>query len=409
MSTNPSDHPHTVVNRHYQWIQTPADWSACLEHLGTVSRLALDVEANSLFAYRERVCLLQISTQAHDYVIDPLAGLNLEPLGALIGDPAVEKVLHAAEYDLILMTREYGWELRNLFDTMWAARILGMERVGLASLLEELFGVKLDKRHQRADWSKRPLTVEQLQYAQADTFYLLRLRDYLGEALKRGGLEEESAEIFAAQCQIKLPDNGFVADSFWSIPGVNQLTPQQQAILRELYLMRDQEASRQDRPPFKILGNAALMALAAHAPARWEELKLMPGLNEHLKQRYGALILRAVQAGRQAAPPRRPRPPTRPPEEVYLRYEKLFQWRKTTAHARGVNSDVIISRELLWEIAYANPQSPADLAGIRGLGPWQRQTYGPAWLQLLSQSPTNSRPAGRRRHRATNEPEGEQA
>lgn len=385
------------LTRDYQLIQSPATWAACVRHLHQVERLALDFEANSLFAYHERVCLLQISTQTYDYIVDPLADIDLTPLGTLLADPAVEKVLHAAEYDLILVTRDYGWELNNLFDTMWAARILGMERVGLASLLEELFGVKLDKRHQRANWCKRPLTPEQLRYAQADTFFLLRLRDHLGQALQARGHEEEAAEIFAAQTQIKLPDNGFSADDFWSIPGVNHLSPREQANLRELYIMRDHEAGRQNRPPFKILGNEVLVSLAQQAPTNWEALKQASGLNDRLKQRYGALILRALQAGRRADPPRRPTAPPRPPDEVYLRYEKLSQWRKHTAQARGVNSDVIMSREALWEIAYACPQTQADLAGVSSLGPWRRQTYGPALLRLLAQSPARAYRSRRQR------------
>lgn len=389
------------LTRSYQLIQSPAAWAACLQHLRQVERLALDFEANSLFAYRERICLLQISTRDHDYIVDPLAAIDLAPLGALLADPTVEKVLHAAEYDLILVTRDYGWEMNNLFDTMWAARILGMERVGLASLLEELFGVKLDKRHQRANWCKRPLTAEQLQYAQADTFFLLRLRDHLGQALQAGGHVEEAAEIFAAQTQIKLPDNGFSADDFWSISGVNHLSPREQANLRELYIMRDQEANRQNRPPFKILGNEVLVSLAQQAPTNWEMLKQASGLNERLKQRYGPLILRALQAGRRAEPPHRPVIPPRPPDDVYMRYEKLFQWRKHTAQARGVNSDVIISREALWEIAYANPQTPADLEALSGIGPWRRQTYGPALLRLLAQAPSPERYSRRQRRSRT--------
>jgi len=132
-------------------ITTPSDWKSCLARLEGEPRLAVDLESNSLFAYRERVCLIQISVPEQDYIIDPLSGLDFSGLGALFQSHDTEKVFHAAEYDLILMKREYGWDLANIFDTMWAARILGYARIGLASILESQYGLKLNKKYQKAD------------------------------------------------------------------------------------------------------------------------------------------------------------------------------------------------------------------------------------------------------------------
>ena len=158
----------------HKYIAAPRDWQDCLQKLQSESQLAIDLEANSMYAYRERVCLIQVSTTTQDYLIDPLTDLDLSGLGELIADPSVEKIFHAAEYDLILLKREYDWELNSLFDTMWAARILGYPRYGLANLLGDLFQVKLNKRYQKSNWCRRPLSRAQRTYAQLDTHFLFQ-------------------------------------------------------------------------------------------------------------------------------------------------------------------------------------------------------------------------------------------
>jgi ribonuclease D len=193
----------------YRLVTNPSDWQRCLAQLQKYPRLAIDLEANSLFAYREQVCLIQISIPNQDYIVDPLAKIDLSPLGAIIGDPAVEKVFHAAEYDLLLIKREFGWRLQNLFDTMWATRILGYDRCGLANILESFYGVSLDKKHQRANWCKRPLTTSQLAYARMDTHYLLRLRDDLAAELDEAGRTAEARETFAEQSDVHPNNNEF--------------------------------------------------------------------------------------------------------------------------------------------------------------------------------------------------------
>jgi len=233
-------------------VTKPSEWFDCLDRLQVEPSLAIDLEANSMFAYRESVCLIQISTPTQDYIVDPTADLDLTGLGELVTDPTIEKIFHAAEYDLILLKRQYGWELNNLFDTMWAARILAYQRFGLASLLEQFYDIRLNKRYQKSNWCKRPLDPEQLAYAQHDTHFLFQLRDRLARELSEMGCEEEAAEVFAAQTQIRLNDNSFNPDSFWSMNGARDLTRQQQAILKALNIFRDQEARRRDQPLFKI-------------------------------------------------------------------------------------------------------------------------------------------------------------
>lgn len=364
------------------YVDNAQAWQQCLADLQRVDRFALDLESNGLFVYREAVCLIQISTLTADYIIDPLAGLDLAPFGVLVGDPAIEKVLHASEYDLILLERTYGWALRNLYDTMWAARILGYDRIGLANMLESLYGMTISKKHQRANWCHRPLTVDELTYAQTDTHYLLRMRDDLAARLATGGHTLEAAEIFAEAEQVNLPQVAFSEDSFWSINGVQDLTPQQRAILRELNIARDKIAQDLNRPPFKVMGNQALLDLTQQAPRNSGTLFRMKGLNNGLVRRHGDALLAAIARGQQATPPRPPRR-ERVPDDVMARYDKLHNWRKERAAARGVASDVILTRNVLWAIARANPQNVAQLAQIPFMGAWRLAHYGPEILAAL--------------------------
>lgn len=363
-------------------IQSAEAWQECLRHLQQVDRIALDLESNGLFAYREQICLVQISTDVHDFIVDPFVDLDWEPFGRLIADPAVEKVLHASEYDLILLKRRHNWDLHNLFDTMWAARILGYDRIGLASMLEALYGIHLSKTHQRADWSQRPLKPSQLAYAQADTHHLLPMRDDLALRLEEEGCAEEAAEIFAEQARVRLPDVDFDAEDFWSINGALQLTPRGRAILRELHILRDREARRRNVPPFKVLSNQALLSVAEAAPTTPDGLRGLRGLSASVVGRYGAALLQAVAQGVQAPIPRRPRA-ERPADAVLRRYERLQNWRKERATQRGVASDVILSREAMWELARLNPRSTAELLDRNILGPWRAAAYGAEILHLL--------------------------
>jgi len=368
----------------FKFVESPREWQACIDSIQVEPRLAIDLEANSLYAYREEVCLIQISIPGQDYIIDPMAGLDLETLGEIINDGRIGKVFHAAEYDLILLKRQFGWVLHNLFDTMWAVRILGYERCGLANILADFYGVKLNKRHQKANWSKRPISESMLAYARMDTHFLLPLRERLYSELETAGCLEEAQEIFAEQSQIQLNDNGFDPDGFWTINGVNDLNPEQLKIVKALYIYRDQQAQRQDRPLFKVFADRTIMELALAAPKYVDQLPSIHGMSKGQIRRYGRRIVRIIrEAPREPVPKKANNNSQRPPEPVARRYERLRNWRKTRAQARGVESDVILSRATLWDLARINPQSKDDLGSIDSLGPWRRDKYGEDILHVL--------------------------
>lgn len=371
--------------RPYEYIETAAAWRECISRLREEPRLALDVEANSLYVYREYLCLLQISIPHADYIIDPLAGFPLEGLPEVLSNPEIEKVFHASEYDLILLKREFDWDVVHLFDTMWAARILGYANMGLAWFLENHFGVTLSKKHQKANWGLRPLTDSHLEYAQKDTHYLLELRDKLEQELIAQGRMEEAREIFEQVARVRVPERAFNAHSFWSIAGAHDLPPRCRAILQALDHLRDSEAKRRNLPPFKVLGNAVMVNIAKKKPKDREQLEHVPGVSRPVLDRLGDGILRAVARGSESELPRPLLRPARLTVEERDRLDMLMDWRKRVAQERGVQSDVVMHRDTLFEVARANPATLEEMLPIAGLGPARIRLYGASILQTLQE------------------------
>lgn len=355
------------------------------DDLKTTSLLAVDTESNSMHAYYERVCLVQLSTRKADYIIDPLTIDDMSPLGVLLAAPHIEKVFHAAEYDLMCLKRDFDFNVINLFDTMLAARICGYKAFGLNNLLATHMQVEADKSHQRDDWGERPLAPEALLYAQMDTHYLPQLRDILQAELTAGGHLAESEETFVEVCEATPAHDGriFDPDGFWKIGLPQRLYNGEMSVLRELYNLREEIAESRNVPPFKVFGNHVLVDLARAMPHSNNDLRTVRGMSAGQIRRYGAQILAAVGRGKRASLPEPPsyRPP---PQEVTDRYTALHTWRKERALQRGVESDVIISKQALWSLAQKVPSSLDQMEKIPGLGPWRLQTYGAELLQVIA-------------------------
>ncbi|NJD60928.1 MAG: ribonuclease D [Anaerolineae bacterium] len=349
--------------------------------LATQPAIAVDTESNSLYAYREQVCLIQFSIPDLDFLVDPLALDDLSPLGPIFTDARIQKVFHAAEYDLICLKRDFGFSFNNLFDTMLAARILGRTEVGLGSILAAEFGIQVDKRHQRANWGQRPLPDFLLDYARQDTHYLLPLRDKLQPELEEKGLEKLAREDFIRLCTVEAnPENG--KTTYWKVNGVHKLSPQQAAILQELCKYRDDVARQRNRPLFKVISDSTLQAIASSSPNSVEELKSLPGMTQHQLDRHGKAILQAVQRGLQSDPVHRPRS-ARPDDRFLARVEALKQWRKLKAKELEVESDIILPRDLLHDIASKNPGNMDELSEVLHGVPWRQEQYGEEILILL--------------------------
>ena len=266
-----------------------------LQAIAAEPALALDTESNSFHAYRERVCLLQLSSRGQDWVVDPLA-VDVGPLGRILSDGR-EVVLHGADYDVRCLRREFGWQLGSLFDTMLAAKRLGRVGLGLSALVEGRFGVKLSKAHQRSDWGRRPLTRDQLAYAALDTHYLLPLADELRAALSEAGQLDQARAEFRRAAAVEAREKVFDTEGWKRLKGARELDAPGRLVLRALWLAREARASEEDRPPFKVLGEQSMIELARRRPAGPEALARVPGVTPQVLRRLGPAIEAAVRAG----------------------------------------------------------------------------------------------------------------
>ena len=280
--------------------------------IGESTVLALDTEASSFHRYHERLCLIQISDRTRTFLIDPLVVPDMAPLGRLLADPAVEWVIHDADYDLRMLKKMWGFRVARVFDTMVSAELLNEAELGLAALLGKYFGVLVNKKFQKADWGKRPLPADMLAYAAMDTTYLIALRDKLDEALvatgRRGWAEEEFTELVDIPFQ---PTDHEDEPAFLRMKGAKALKPRQLAVLKEVHTWRDGLAQRLDRAPFMVLGNDVLIDMAKNPPQDLAELGRRKGVGSSTLTRNGVEIMAAVERGA-ACPkedwPRIPRP-----------------------------------------------------------------------------------------------------
>ncbi|MBM3502207.1 MAG: ribonuclease D, partial [Armatimonadetes bacterium] len=230
---------HEIADPGYTVVSDRAGFDRMMEALHAAPRLAVDIEADSLYHYFDKVCLIQISTDESTFVLDPLAVEQVLPLGAIFASERVETVFHAASYDTFCLGRDYGFTFARIFDTHVAAQLLGFVQLGLGALLEALMDVTHSKRRQRDDWSRRPLDPEQLEYAANDTRHLLGLRDLLERHLEVKGRLGWAREEFAAAAAAFPQEKIFDPEGFRRIKGSRDLSLSEFAALRALYLLRD--------------------------------------------------------------------------------------------------------------------------------------------------------------------------
>ncbi len=363
------------------FITTSTELEPLVARLAARRRLALDTESASYHRYVDRVYLVQVSSDQETALIDPLEVSDLSPIGALLSDPALEIVLHDADYDLRVLDRDYGFRARQVFDTRLAAQLAGEDGVGLGSLLERHLGVRLDKRHQRADWSRRPIPPEMAAYAADDTRHLLKLREVLVGRLQElerlHWAEEEFRRLEELRWVRNTNDHG---EDYLRIRGAKSLPRRQRAILQQLYRWRDRMARAQDRAPFRVVSNTALVELARAAPKRRSGLAQVPGMAESIVRRHGRDLLAAIQAGLRVPDselPRIERPRRHVPDAGYeARLERLKRLRNGCAETVRLDPGLVCPNGTLQGLAREIPKSTADLDRIAELRRWQREVLG---------------------------------
>lgn len=364
------------------WVDTLKALTKMVESLSEKPRIAVDTESNSLFAYQEKVCLIQISTPENDYLIDPFSFSDLSLLAPVFANPGVEKIFHAAEYDLICLKRDYHFEFNAIFDTMIASRILGLPEIGLGSLLLSRFDIALDKRYQRANWGSRPINPAMLAYAALDSHYLFQLRDSLAEDLKAQNLYDLAEEDFHLVSKVEGHKANGNNTNAWKVAGNHKITPQQAAILDKLCQYRDEQARKADVPHFKVLSNQVLLDICTSELMTLDDLSNVPGMGSRLFQRHGMGLWNAIQTGLTAEPIHKTR---RVPnnDEYVRRMEQLKTWRKKTAGDLKVESDVVLPKEVMESIAFHNPQTTEELSSLMNEVPVRFTKYGQKILDCL--------------------------
>jgi ribonuclease D len=371
------------------WIRTPDDLRALARELAGVGAVAIDTEADSLHHYPGKLCLVQIAdAHGRGHLVDPLALRDLSPLGPVLADRGTVKVLHAADNDLAYLKRLYGVEVASLFDTAVAARFLGATSLGLEGLLTQYLGVTAVKSRQKDDWSRRPLTPEQEAYALDDVLHLIPLRERLLEALRAAGRAEWVEEECAALAALVVPEKPADPDAYMKLKGARELDARGLAALRALYAARESLARELDRPPFMIVGNESLVALAARRPHDAAGILTVPGCTPPVVRRAGPAILEAIaraEALPEAALPayrRAPRPHV--PSGVRRRAEALRQWRARASKEIGLEPGVLLPQRVIDRLAAAPPADLAALRQVDGVRSWRVGLLGADLLKALA-------------------------
>jgi len=374
-------------------VATPRALKDLVERLTREPLLAVDLEADSLHNYQEKVCLIQISTPGESVIIDPLALPELSLLAPILADPAVRKIFHGADYDIRSLHRDFAIEVHNLFDTMIACQFLGEKEVGLAAVLLKRFGVELDKRYQKADWSKRPLSADMIEYAIRDTSLLIELYGQLADELRAKGrlawVEEESRLLSGVRAGSREADTLLLR-----FKGAARMEPRTLAVLEELLRFRDALAREQDIPPFKVLGNDTLRQLAEKKPHRLTDLEGISGLSPKLYKRYGRSILAAAARGMAKPDDELPSYPRlqrfvkdRRKEEMMKR---LKEWREAKAGELGIEAGLLVNNSMLEAVAEAACRGEDDAAVVPVMKKWQKEAFGNELLLFVKNQKARS-------------------
>jgi ribonuclease D len=368
------------------YLDKPADVERFLHEISQVKEVALDTEGASFHRFLDRIYLLQLSTRDRNAIIDPLPIGSPARLGELLQSKEIEVVFHDADYDLRLLHQDYGWHVTNIFDTRVAAQLLGIKSFGLAALLEQFFDVKLDKKHQRADWSMRPLPADMLDYAVQDTRYLLQLRDHMkGELQTRGRwhwAQEEFARLEGTRWETEEEMEGFLR-----LKGARDLTRRELAVLREVANWRDGVAEQLDRATFRVMGNEVLFELARLSPRNVTELSSIKGMPRGMIERGGAELIAAVRRGMEAPEAELPKFPRgqrwNKDRDFDDRVARLKTVRDAAASRLGLDPGVLCSRERLENIARSGAKTVQDLEKVPELRRWQIEEMGEEFLRAL--------------------------
>jgi ribonuclease D len=386
--------PIEVADHGYRYITKDEELDEVLNVIGDSKVLGIDTESDSLFSYRESCCLIQITGErGPDFIIDPLTVRDLSPLAPLMENPESTKIFHGADFDIVSMKRDFGFRFSNIFDTMIAAQAVGHERFGLFDLASQYFGVTLNKKYQRHDWSSRPLKQEHLDYARLDSHFLPTLMGLLSSEAEERGRTEMLSEEFELLESREWTGRDYQADDCIRIKGASKLTPDQLRVLRAVCSLRDGIASERNRPSFKVWGNDSCLKLASSAPVDRNELRKALGENHHIVRRYAREVIAAVLLGKEdtsnpPAPVRNQKPRVANDLPPFSRdHEKLMthlrNWRNKTSEEMKLGPGMVVNNTVLKSISALQPHNSEELRRIPEMRRWQIKDWGEALVEQV--------------------------
>lgn len=367
-------------------IKTPAALAKLARKFQHAPAVAVDLEADSMYHFQEKVCLIQMATLQSSAVIDPLRLQDLESLRPVFANPAIEKIFHGADYDVRSLFRDFGIEIAHLFDTQIACKFLGLKETSLEAVLQVRFGVTLNKKYQRKDWSKRPLPDEMIAYAADDVRYLLPLTKMLvGELKDKGRLAwvQEECDLLS---RVRPPQNNH-EPLFLGFKGAGRLNPRSLAVLEALLQLRRRVAENKDRPLFKIFSNKSLLQLAVEKPANTKRLDESGVLSSKQFKMYGDELAEAIHRARQIPSDDLPVYPRKKNRAMHPavpdRIKALKNWRDKKARALGVEPAVLLNKSMLAALATEKPVKRQSLNAVKELKEWQKNEFGDEIVGVL--------------------------
>lgn len=367
-------------------IDTPAILARLADDFQHAPAVAVDLEADSMYHFQEKVCLIQMATPRWNAVIDTLRVRDLELLRPLFSDPAVAKIFHGADYDVRSLYRDFGIEIANLFDTQIACTFLGIKATSLEAVLQSRFGVTLDKKYQRKDWSRRPLPDEMIAYAAEDVRYLLPLAEILTDELRQKGRLEWVREECHLLSQVR-PSHNNHEPLFLQFKGAGRLSPRSLAVLEALLQFRRGVAEKKDRPLFKIFSNNSLLQLALEKPASTHRLSEDGVLSSKQLTMYGDDLVEAIQRARLIPPADLPVYPRKKSRAMHPaipdRIKALKSWRDKKARVLDIEPAVLLNKSAMTALATANPIEPSALSAVEELKGWQKKEFGDEMVGVL--------------------------
>ncbi len=378
-------HTSDFIINDYNLIQTKKDWEKTLKLISIEPKIAIDLEANSLYEYPGEICLIQLSIRGYDFVLDPLAKFSFSELGEILANDKIIKIFHASEYDLRMLWNQYKWRVVNLFDTMWAGKLLGFKQLGLVSLLKTFLNVQHDKKYQKSNWKKRPLSQQQLSYAYRDSHYLIPLSEVMQRELENKGLWEEAQEIF----------NDFANDiiteeteqklfHFFTTFKSKNLPEKNFIILKELYFYREELGKTLHIQPNKLISNKTLVKIARQVPETIEELNQIIGTNSISNMVNKQELLKIISLSKDSNEPTL----TYSENHPYIKNRSLvlMHWRREKSIERNIESDAILPKNKISLLSLHGPKTIAELEKLKILGPVRLKMYGEEIIDLIEKA-----------------------